>query len=176
MIIFANPCSGKTTANFLLDLGGHEINNRKYFLKLREGETGWKNTYIERLCELSSKTLLFSRCLDYDDMQTLLGLLPPKQAIICGWNAEYSSTLLESIKRRNSDPTKGYTSVDWASACTIEDSYREFSKLRKAFPGQYFIELMPNKFLSDAIRDIPEVYNNTRYDYEKLRQDYPDIF
>lgn len=176
MIVFANPCTGKTQAIYRLKLGALEINNANFFNFLTLKKDREVKKYINQIIRAEEENLLFSMYLPGIYMDMLLQKIEKKRVFLCGFDLSYKDMIKENIKnRKKSDILRGASSIisdTWGEESTIEKEFKEFLFYHKKYPECNFIQLMPGEYLADALERVPEIekYIGGKLDKRKLKE------
>ena len=189
MIIFSNPCTGKTEAIRRLNLRAYEINCRSFFEFYNSRNFEAQNLYIQEIIQAEPCSVLMAMYFDRGTMEKILNNVDNKRIIIVGFNIDYQSTIERSSKIRkekdlekfgNSRSEYIFNSPYWVSERVINYYFQEFLYYQKKYPQCTFIQLKPGEFLSDVIwkfllQESGEM-EKSKYSKEQLEKKFPLIF
>lgn len=184
MLIFANPCLGKTTAISKLNLNAFEINNKKIFELIKCDRNKYISECINQLKDAESNRILMSMYFERDVFKFLLNQINNYEILILGIDKDYIETIKNSINIRQIRERKaGYTdsiiSDCWAKESTIERNFKEFNFLKENFPNCNYVQLKPAQYLSSVLKDfVPNIHNQNceKENINNLKKEYPLIF
>ena len=98
MLIFSNPCTGKSEAIINLELNGFEINNRLIFEHLKAKDYEWIAECVEQIANAEPGRILMCRYLDDETMGRILRRVDNERIIICGHDIDYLNTIKNSTR------------------------------------------------------------------------------
>lgn len=188
MIIFSNPCTGKTEAIHRLNLKACEISCKKFFDFCNSENYEAQDSYIKELIQAEPSSILMAMYFDRGTMEKILNTIDNKRIIIVGYNMDYQSTIERSSKiRKEKDLEKfGNSKLEcifnpsyWTSKRAIDYYFQEFLYYQNKYPQCNFAQLKPEEFLSNVIENFlsnKEEREELKYSKEQLKEKFPLIF
>lgn len=188
MLIFSNPCTGKSEAIINLELNGFEINNRLIFEHLKAKDYEWIAECVNQIAEAEPDRILMSMYLDNETMGRILRRVDNERVIICGHDVDYQETIKHSIHCRYLGEIKimgdsNYViskdrriSDSWADIDIIKGNFKKFNYYKGIYPDCTFIQLKPGQYLTDVLREpLKDYIKAKREGLSKLRKQFPYV-
>lgn len=173
MLVFSNPCTGKTESIINLELNGFEVNNREMFNHLKAKDYEWIAECVEQIGQAEPDRILMSMYMDFETMDRIMRRVPNERIIVCGHDVDYMDTIMESVRCRHmlelsrkmgQDPIAkaNVISHSWADPRVIEQEFRKFKKYQEIYPDCKFIQLKPGEYLTTVLEEPLKDYMHQR--------------